>query len=600
MRSTILLAACVLLIGPGTASARTWTDAKGREQTEGEMVGAAEGKAWLQTAGDLWLVPLAEMSRGDQAYVQGQLPRFRPVQAPDVPGAPAIRYQAGRQVAVLANPAVNESSGLACSRRRPGVFWTHNDSDDTARLYAVDEHGRDLGSVELAGVDAIDWEDMASLSLDGKSYLLMADTGNNGLNAAVHMIHVVEEPDVDPQRGVTVGRVPVKQTIHFSFDDEYRNCEALGVDPTSKTLLLVSKEKRLGAHVYALPWPADDPQKCFTAKRIATVPLPKVTAMDVSPDGRRAVLLTYGDAYHYVRRPEESWADAFRRPGSLIRLPPRRQGEGVCYGPDGKTLWLTSEKRPTPLMKVAPAEFGPPEDVAFTARHDGTTQRYVRLLPAGFEPGSACDLMVALHGHGSDRWQFARDPRAECRAARDVAAEHGMIYVAPDYRARTSWMGPAAEADMVQMLAELRAKYAIRRVILCGGSMGGTSALSFAALHPELIHGVAAMNPHANHVEYTGFQDAIRQSFGGTKQEKPDEYRRRSAELMSAQLRMPVAISVGDDDRVVPPASAVRLAEQLKSRGQSVLLIRRPHAGHSTGYDDARAVVEFAVDKAAR
>ena len=59
-------------------------------------------------------------------------------------------------------------------------------------------------------------------------------------------------------------------------------------------------------------------------------------------------------------------------------------------------------------------------DVVFTAACDGTEQRYVMLLPDRFNSGRPHDILVALHGHGSDRWQFARDPRDECRAARDV------------------------------------------------------------------------------------------------------------------------------------------------------------------------------------
>ena len=35
-----------------------------------------------------------------------------------------------------------------------------------------------------------------------------------------------------------------------------------------------------------------------------------------------------------------------------IVLPVRVQGEAICYGQDGKTLYLTSEKRPTPLWEV--------------------------------------------------------------------------------------------------------------------------------------------------------------------------------------------------------------------------------------------------------
>ena len=66
-------------------------------------------------------------------------------------------------------------------------------------------------------------------------------------------------------------------------------------------------------------------------------------------------------------------------------------------------------------------------DMTFIASHDGTQQRYVRRLHAGFDATTACDALVALHGHGSDRWQFVKDPRDECRAARDAATEYGMV-----------------------------------------------------------------------------------------------------------------------------------------------------------------------------
>ncbi len=80
-----------------------------------------------------------------------------------------------------------------------------------------------------------------------------------------------------------------------------------------------------------------------------------------------------------------------------------------------------------------------PCDVTFTARCDGTAQNYVLALPCGTRADGNHDVLIALHGHGADRWQFVRDARDECRAARDFADEHEMLFVSPDYRAPTSW-----------------------------------------------------------------------------------------------------------------------------------------------------------------
>jgi len=237
------------------------------------------------------------------------------------------------------------------------------------------------------------------------------------------------------------------------------------------------------------------------------------------------------------------------------------------------------------------------QDVTFTAEIDATEQKYILVLPEGFDRAASHDILIALHGHGSDSWQFVKDPRDECRAARDVAAAHGMIYVSPDYRATTSWMGPKAEADVAQIIAELKTKYRVSRVFICGGSMGGSACLTFTALHPELIDGVASMNGTANFVEYENFQDAIQASFGGTQEQVPDEYKKRSAEFYPDKFTMAVGITASGKDTSVPPHSVIRLAKALDALGRPVLLIYREALGHSTAYADGKAILEFIIEK---
>ncbi len=236
-----------------------------------------------------------------------------------------------------------------------------------------------------------------------------------------------------------------------------------------------------------------------------------------------------------------------------------------------------------------------PRDVVFKSQFDGTEQRYVELLPDGFDAQQSHSIVIALHGHGSDRWQFVKQDRGECKGTRDVANKHGMIFISPDYRAKTSWMGPAAEADTVQIIDEVKQQHRITQVIVCGGSMGGTSALTFAALHPELVDGVVSLNGTANHVEYTQFQDAISASFGGNKQQKPDEYRKRSAELWPDKLTMPIAFTTGGKDTLVPPDSILRLYEVLQKQGRRVKLLHRPNGGHATDLADTTEALEFVI-----
>jgi pimeloyl-ACP methyl ester carboxylesterase len=243
-------------------------------------------------------------------------------------------------------------------------------------------------------------------------------------------------------------------------------------------------------------------------------------------------------------------------------------------------------------------EWSKPRDVEFRASVDASAQLYTEMLPAGFDAAAEHHVLIALHGHGSNRTQFIGDKRGECAGSRAAALKRGMIYVSPDYRAPDSWMGPKAEADLVQIIAELRKRHKVGKVFIVGGSMGGTSALIFTALHPDLVAGVASLNGTANMTEFAGFQESIARSYGGGKQDKPDEYRRRSPELVPEKFTMPAAITAGGLDKTVPPASVLRLAAAIQKANGKVLLIHREKGGHETSLEDTVAALEFVFAKA--
>jgi len=344
----------VCLLVSRTADGRTWIDASGARQVEAEFITVQFGKVWLlRSDGQVFGIELKELSKADAEHVR-ELIRKKEAKKDEATQNPPGRvpYGRGRELCRLKNRAIAESSGLACSRREPGFFWTHNDSGGEARIFLFDAKGRNLGSCRLKDVFAYDFEDMFSFQSRDRSYLVLCDVGNNVRAAPVQILHVIEEPRFEAKKGVDVEQVAVVQTIYLSYEDDHRDCEAVGVDPTSRTLLFVTKERDKECYVYSLPWPESKARKALPAQRIATLKLPTVTAMDVSPDGRRAVVLTYGNAFEYVRAEKEDWRHAFSREPREIMVPERVQGESICFGPDGKTLYLTSEKLPTPLLVV--------------------------------------------------------------------------------------------------------------------------------------------------------------------------------------------------------------------------------------------------------
>jgi len=266
-----------------------------------------------------------------------------------------IAYGKAERIATLASPQITESSGLACSRLTDGVFWTHNDSGDRAMLYAFNERGEHLAACEVRGASARDWEDLCSFKLGRRSVLLIADVGDNSRRRNDCALYAVYEPALRPGRTDARIATTVAATIRFRYAEGPQNCEAVAFDPVSRTLCLVTKTALGPCRAYLFDWPKRPSDTPVVLKTAAVLGLPTVVAMDIAPDGRRAVLLSYGPAYEYTRGPDETWTQAFARTPRTLPLPTRGQGESICYGPDGRALYFGSEGRGSPLWRLAPA-----------------------------------------------------------------------------------------------------------------------------------------------------------------------------------------------------------------------------------------------------
>ena len=93
--------------------------------------------------------------------------------------------------------AIKETSGIAASRRVDNVWWVHNDSGDSARVFAINTSGQTLGEYALSGASAIDWEDIAAGPgpTAGVSYLYVGDIGDNDQKRRDLVIYRIPEPE---------------------------------------------------------------------------------------------------------------------------------------------------------------------------------------------------------------------------------------------------------------------------------------------------------------------------------------------------------------------------------------------------------------------
>jgi hypothetical protein len=273
----------------------------------------------------------------------------------------AARWGSPEVAGLVTDKAMDEISGLAASRAFPGKYWAINDSGNTAQLHLMDGSGQHQASVEVRGARNGDWEDLASFELDGRNYLLIADTGDNGGIRQDLALHVFEEP-ADLTQPATLA-----WTVRFRWPDGPRDCEAAAVDPVRGEVLLVSK-KRVPAELFRVPLARSDEQRVAEklgnligieqpdAGDLARSPLygryrAQVTGADLSPNGRVLAVLNYRAIHFLVRGRGEDWTAALASPLPHLALPWIPQAEAIAFSLDGQEMRIGSEQLPSPLVR---------------------------------------------------------------------------------------------------------------------------------------------------------------------------------------------------------------------------------------------------------
>lgn len=221
-----------------------------------------------------------------------------------------------------------EASGVASSRRTPGVFWALNDSGDPV-IFVLDRQGAVKGRVRVTGADVDDWEDIAVGPCPQGSCVYLADIGdNNGNRKNITLYRVAEPAPGDPATG------PV-EVFHAGYPDGPHDAESLFVTRESDVFLITKGDPGPVA-LYRFPRPLASG---------GTMPLRRIgepiagqkvdakdrpTGADASPDGQWvAVRTTHWVAFYRTADfISGRWREAFRTDLSSLDEP---RGEGVTF-----------------------------------------------------------------------------------------------------------------------------------------------------------------------------------------------------------------------------------------------------------------------------
>ena len=254
---------------------------------------------------------------------------------------------------------INEASGLAASRKNSGVLWTHNDSGDLPRIFAMKLNGDHLGIFNLLNAENYDWEDIAAGPgpVKGETYLYIGDIGDNSKVRSSLSVYRIQEPVVDQnQTAITIDVSDVDKLEMQYPDNQAYDAETLMVDPVSGDIFIVTKNKSGSSKVFRNPSPHTS-NTAVTLEEVATVGLGTsilyaITGGDISADGGMLILRSYSNAVILNRDISSDLSNAFS--GVKCYVPVNesllQQGEAIAFDPDGNG-YTTVIEGPNPSLK---------------------------------------------------------------------------------------------------------------------------------------------------------------------------------------------------------------------------------------------------------
>jgi hypothetical protein len=247
----------------------------------------------------------------------------------------------------VANAAITEASGIVASRTQPGIYWVHNDSGDSARLFAIDVTGATRGTYNLSGVVATDFEDIAlgPGPIAGVDYLHIGDIGDNTrTRTEVQVLRFVEPTVPATPTTSSLGNV---ETLHLTYPNGARNAESLLVDPRDGQITVVMKRTSTEAiRIYRAP--ANLPPNSLTAMTdVGNLNLPgagsNATGMDMSRTGKAIAVRTYAGVFIYNVTSASTVQGALASTPCAANAAPEAQGEAIAFHADDLGFVTVSE-----------------------------------------------------------------------------------------------------------------------------------------------------------------------------------------------------------------------------------------------------------------
>ena len=258
-------------------------------------------------------------------------------------------------------PGLDEASGMIASRSNDGVFWSHNDKGGLPRIYAFAITGEHLGTYNLPGATAIDYEDMTvgPGPISGVDYLYVGDTGDGNKAPVRESIQIYRAPEPAVYLSQAASSVETDlsglTTLSLKYPDGPRNAESLMMDPLTGDLYIIPLTKLPAASgIYRATKEQLIQGGTIMLSREGEVTFAVASGGDISPTGKEIVLRQERLASVWVREPGQTVAGALAGiPCSLpiVGKPDEQNGEAIAFDPEGWGYYTLSDSLATQPLR---------------------------------------------------------------------------------------------------------------------------------------------------------------------------------------------------------------------------------------------------------
>ena len=254
-----------------------------------------------------------------------------------------LRSEPHNLLPVIKNPELDEVSGLVFSHKNKNLIWVHNDGWKKIQLYLIDTLGNTLKTYN-SDIATYDWEDITIDTgvLDGKSYIYAGDIGDNFSWRSSIKIYRIPEPGLADE--VTLNKI---EQINLKYPDGPRDSEAMFVDPLTKQLYIITKrEENVGLYTVSLAMKAN---QTYVLEKVGQVTMEgegeskAVTGADISRDGSKILIRTYGAVFYWERKPHETVENALKKQSISLPFRYEVQGESIGFDLPGLKFFTISE-----------------------------------------------------------------------------------------------------------------------------------------------------------------------------------------------------------------------------------------------------------------